>query len=1159
MASYEDVIARFTDRSIPLSRDAAAQSIATALHRRINNACSKTEWAHHRMRIDKARVHNTSFGGRPPTSNRIYLDQTLCLDNIHDHAFDTAKWAKTIRSHAQDRIAQFKKEHPIPPKGPRVPVFKGEDPDLDTADSSFEDDPFLDGWNGPTKAGIELDLSEISDVATDVSETASFLELDIAAEAAGVVALGEVAVVLLPLLIPLFISVIFSSSASEFAAELAAADAQHEAMVRDLQEQIRKSQEDLAKRDAAVEEANKTDRRRRQRRKDDKKRKDDEEQGRKKREDQFYACVDRIMPLSFSDKAKNFMTPKNDGSVTSAEIEEEPDLSGYELRMSAIRQDENSPTFVGQIQEHEVGTDLMALLGMKVHVVTMYLHTLPAGISIGSWVEFELISGVTEVSNCHFIVQNENFADGVATIERFSAITPTLELSPRFFADSAWGWNTQVNIDTLRLAPDNVIMALNHSLNGFNPVSTAVHHGSRRLIRFAAPNVAMTTLSRGPTLDATNMDWNPKAKYLYVVNCGQGAAQFVLDADKSPIFALDCGYGRGTEAIITNLRNVLETAPKCNMFLSHWDKDHYGLTTSTVARDLGYQPEGRKWFAPNMVTGSLDAQLYAQIDRAGNLYTLNPKDGVFNAGNVNFHICEPVPGTSRGKNNKGAIAIAFGNDMSGYAMYPGDANYECIRGVEQYDGKIVIMVATHHGSKASIAHGSSIGAHIPKAMTKSNPGYYLGDPAEGVKKGSVCLFSYGQGNSYGHSTATVSMYYQNQAKYTKLETTVDRDGEGTEWHSGILVGLVGDSDNAQQDVLDDLSQDQQTQSLGASFPAVQAAHDLPGKPGSFRFPPACADNVCIGAGLTSLDKYAVMDSHGMVLEYRVVAQHLTVNAPLQVKCKADFSIPVVFQCANLEIVFPSGFSSQSPSPLAEVDVANGDAWSAPAITMTKGENGNDAYHGAYFDIRVYQNWKIRTGDTVLFDSTASKDVQNTGSIPLVFRYLNGRGGDGQEGGRGRKGADDKNGTDDQDSGVKGKPAFPGAAGGPGSIGGDAGGPSPLLPSKVTGLRSKLQMVNGGNKTDAVVVQLDTAGFGGAGAPGKGGEGGPGGVGGIEGVRIVNGEIVSRNRQMAHGYKGPSGSNGGAWAGVMPDYSKFAPVLKLCGTDQELGAAFYSQT
>ncbi|KAI0097361.1 hypothetical protein GGR51DRAFT_578166 [Nemania sp. FL0031] len=1139
MSSFEDIVDRFTNRSIPVPREGVERSIAAILHKRVNNACRRAEWSHYRMRKHKAQVHNLKFGGKSPRDDHHYIDQAIYHDNIKSHQFDVSKWCNTIRVHARERIAQFRNTHAALLNATQsTRISATGDAELEFADGFFEDDAFSDGWSASTKAETELtELLDISDIATEVSEAASIAELELAAEAASLVALGEIAIIVLPLLLPVLISLFFSST-SGFEQELARADAEHERLAQELQRKIRENQEILDAYDKHTHDLNKKDQERWRKRKDDKKRKDDEEQEQKKRQDSYYACVDRIMPLDFS--PSHPYKPLNG----EASISQEPLAYGYELRMSAIRKDGYwNTTFLGIIQEHELGVDAMAFLGIKIHVITMYLHSLPNGVDVGSWVEFELDRKFTKSSNHQFIVKDDTFVNGVASHEVFVPYGFTDDVSPRFIADSSWGMNTRVNLDTFKLAPENVLTVLNHGINAFNPISNAVHHGSRRLVRFQSPETSINTSINLSANVAANSD--PQAQFLYTINCGQGSTQFLLNNNLEPVFAIDCGYGRGTQAIMDNLRAVLETAPECPMVLSHWDKDHYGLATSQVAGQIGYRPEKRRWLAPNFVTGSLALQLYNQLDRAGNLYTLNKQNGIAKTGNINIHVCEHVQGTSHGKNNDRALAVSFGSSESGYGVYPGDANYECIPGIDELDSKVVIMVATHHGSQRSITNGKNVGTFIPKAMPKAEAYHYEGDPQAGRHEGSVCLFSYGEGNSYGHDSSRVAQYYKGLAQYSTLETTVGKEGEGTQWHGGILVGLAnGFSGQIQPEGGSNTEKNTVTNT---------EEYALPERPGAFRVPPSCSSFIELHSGFDAMDKFAIRDSHGSIVEYRVVAQTISISAPLQIHCKADFSIPVVIQCMNVEINLPSNFSEQNASPLIEFDVANGDAWNAPADYLAQGENGNDAYQGGYLDLRVWQNWKIRKGDTLLFDS-ASTDKSFAGSIPLVIKYCNGRGGDGQEGGRGRKGTDGRNGTDDKDSSIKGKPAFPGAAGGVGRKGGDAGGPGLFLPSKLTGLKGKLEA---NNNNIVIYASLDTNGFGAAGNPGRGGKGGPGGMGGIEGVRIVNGEIVSKNRRMANGHKGPKGDAGEPWKGVMPDYTSLAPRLEVHDEEQEMSAAFFS--
>ena len=540
----------------------------------------------------------------------------------------------------------------------------------------------------------------------------------------------------------------------------------------------------------------------------------------------------------------------------------------------------------------------------------------------------------------------------------------------------------------------------------------------------------------------------------------------------------------------------------CPMLLSHWDKDHYGIATSEIAKLSKFVCINRRWIAPNFVTGSLALQLYNQLDRAKKLMIFNFSKSKL--GNLQFRVCKRVPGTSAGKNNEGAIAVMFGSDTSGYMVYPGDANYECIHDYADFDEETVIMVATHHGSIRSITHSSKIGTYIPKAATGAKAKYTIDQVST---NGSICLLSYGSGNCYGHSTDRVARYYKTDAGYKPMVSTAGSfnltqgelaAGKQDIYHEGILVGLqTGFQSDAESNVdanAETATRASDTSPVGllASKPSTVPASVMDDnvqwqRLGSRMATPAWPETANL-RGSDALSSYAIYDSHGMIVEYRVWAKTITLAAPLQVRCQADFNIPVVLQCTSLVIELPPNAANETKHTLVKFDVANGDTWTAPANLLTNGEPGSDAYKGAYLDLRVLESWVIRSGQDVLFNSEASSPAPTKSEVlQFEIQYLNGRGGDGQAGGRGRTGENGVNGTDDTDGGsVRGVQATEGARGGDGCNGGAAGGPSTISRSRVTGLKSKTQFTTSTGETKTILsLTLDVQDFGGAGNPGPG--------------------------------------------------------------------------
>lgn len=115
---------------------------------------------------------------------------------------------------------------------------------MSDADTSVTSGSFKGGYGVNEKLAFETqDLESMSSFATKVTEAATAqLTLDIA-EAASLVALGEVAIVALPIVFPLLIS-IFSSSGPGLQEALQAVHVEHEQESRKLKEEIEKAEKE---------------------------------------------------------------------------------------------------------------------------------------------------------------------------------------------------------------------------------------------------------------------------------------------------------------------------------------------------------------------------------------------------------------------------------------------------------------------------------------------------------------------------------------------------------------------------------------------------------------------------------------------------------------------------------------------------------------------------------------------------------------------------------------------------------------------------------------------------------------------------------------------------------------------------------------------------
>lgn len=452
-------------------------------------------------------------------------------------------------------------------------------------------------------------------------------------------------------------------------------------------------------------------------------------------------------------------------------------------------------------------------------------------------------------------------------------------------------------------------------------------------------------------------------------------------------------------------------------------------------------------------------------------------------GNIAIARCNPVhAGKPNDKNNNGALAILMGTDEDGYVLYPGDANFEAIPFLAEIDGKVKAVVATHHGSTRSLDNTHGTGSQIPHAVT---------------------LFSYGRGNSYGHSIQAVRQYYQNKG-YKRFFATEELTGTGTGADSQVGITLVFDPDasgNPKKLSSKEMARYTSTQNLGLGPEKDVLVRKV-------TLPPAYAEEITLGPEANGLDIYAIPDSLGNIEQYFIMGSKITINAPLKVRCTADYPLRLAIHCHDLIINLPS-----PTTPLITFDVDSGPPWTGPAEAEQIGRVGNDAATGGFFDLRVTENWTIVSNGTTVFDST-NPNISSPQNLKI--EYINGKGGTGQQGGRGRNGA---NGASSSDYlGQSGGDGFDGAQGG------EPGRPGGYRASSIMATGPKIKHDN--DEPKEITFSTIHSNYGLPGEPGRGGEGGKGGKGGVNGVWYNSGKMDGRsNQRQPDGFKGSEGMAG----------------------------------
>ena len=257
-----------------------------------------------------------------------------------------------------------------------------------------------------------------------------------------------------------------------------------------------------------------------------------------------------------------------------------------------------------------------------------------------------------------------------------------------------------------------------------------------------------------------------------VVKVGQGSCNVMYDQNDNARAVFDAGYGGGGRVILQAHNNLLNNIRSATvLIISHWDLDHYryltsypdlinnkevvlptfgtnrGITVSRVVRDV--QQRSTFYYAYGRDVGTVPYQL---LQTPGNIRNLELRITTL-----------PVNIRSRGqnKNNFGAITASVSdNNGNPLILLPGDASFSFI--ASQQKSTLKYLLATHHGSIRSITDDSNRVHSIPRAL--DNQGYVI--------------YSYGQGNRYGHSAQSSWNSYSQQG-WTAYFTTVDsQDGIG---------------------------------------------------------------------------------------------------------------------------------------------------------------------------------------------------------------------------------------------------------------------------------------------------------------------------------------------------------------------------------------------
>ncbi|KAL6854485.1 hypothetical protein J3F83DRAFT_754697 [Trichoderma novae-zelandiae] len=768
------------------------------------------------------------------------------------------------------------------------------------------------------------------------------------------------------------------------------------------------------------------DRERRRKREKEKERKRGRDIRRKARSDCYFGFVDRV------DKLKH----------------------GYEIRVEAITENSLSDElFIRAVQKMSVAAGSPGFGRYHLALVWIYLHALPPGVTEGVWINFKLNQQNKQLVTKQTFNLDQPFKDGMTRLE---ILEPRLSFKmfrfESYFEDNH-GYVVQTEVQTIsKDIAASAVTTLQQAFGSFNAVGEAVRDVIQKIFHTdgsskgylqhsdddktttesgdhsSKPMAPMVSAAKVPFFSPATVDdilgalLPRKADIVayHVYDVGQGHSARAFDKHGAA-FANDFGYGKLDDNDKRVCYHMIRGQAAVPILLSHWDADHYRIGKSSHAKDFSGSADDitlRPWIAPGRghITGTVSNETAWLIQQNGNLHQWTDSVDYVQTKNVTIVRCKRnTQFNLPDKNNWGALALFVGKGDN-LLLFPGDANFESIPEISSADGHVRSVIATHHGSTRSLGTGSQMGASIPKASSGE----------------TFAVFSYSQGNSYGHDIVKAYPYYEKKG-YGEPEATacLGVDGNdtlelahfGTGWDkkkatpmkftfadNHLNASTISFADNqlnggmAAEEAMDEegLGSDETAHVAapavkGSKLPAPPSdwqaqAHSMPAAKLHDKYHKSFPDVITLtGSGGADpnhddLAEYAVKDAEGDVVFYDITAAKVVLDKlPLNVPCKTDYPVTVQITCQDIELVHDTA-NKAAILPLVRFNVASGQPWDHPANPGTNGMSGDAGYAGGRLRMSVAGNWLGTT--QVLTSPVKGVSVQ----------YRGGHGGHGQKGG-----------------------------------------------------------------------------------------------------------------------------------------------------------------
>ncbi|KAL7812096.1 hypothetical protein V8C44DRAFT_89908 [Trichoderma aethiopicum] len=768
------------------------------------------------------------------------------------------------------------------------------------------------------------------------------------------------------------------------------------------------------------------DRERKRKREKEKERKRGRDERRKERSQFYFGYVDRI------DKLKH----------------------GYEIRVEAITENSLSDElFIRAIEKMSVAAGSPGFGRYHLALVWIYLHAVPPGVTEGTWINFKLNQQNKQLVTKQNFNLEQPFKDGMTRLE---LLEPRLSFRmfrfESYFEDNH-GYVVQTEVQTIsKDIAASAVTTLKQAFGSFNAVGEAVRDIVGKIVHSDSsgkgylqhsdddkktdsggqsprPNAPMVSAAKVPffspaTVDGISSALLPRQQDViayHVYDVGQGHSARAFDK-YGAAFANDFGYGKLDDNDKKVCYHMIKGQAAVPILLSHWDADHYRIGKSSHAKDFSGKPDDitlRPWIAPGRehITGTISNETAWLIQQHGNLHQWTDSIDYIQSKNVTIVRCRRNNQFNYpDKNNFGALALFVGKGDN-LLLFPGDANFESIPEISSANGLVRSVIATHHGSTRSLGTGNQMGASIPTATSSGE---------------TYAIFSYSQGNSYGHDIANAYPYYQKKG-YGEPETTarLGVDGNdtlelahfGTGWdkkkatpikftfaNHQLNASTISFADNqlsgqvAAEEAMDEEALDS-GEPAHPTAPAVKGfklpeppadwqaqTHSMPAAKLHDKYQKSLPEVIYLtGSGGADpnhddLAEYAIKDADGDVIFYDITAAKVVMDKlPLNVPCRTDYPVTVQITCQDIELVHDETYK-EPILPLVRFNVASGQPWQHPATPGIDGMPGDPGYAGGRLRLAVAGDW---LGTTQVLASTV---------MGVSVQYRGGHGSNGQKGG-----------------------------------------------------------------------------------------------------------------------------------------------------------------